>query len=99
MTRIAVVILNWNGEKFLRKFFPEVLLKKVIDGPEKCCHRFAGAGRGKNQGVLSFGDAGPSENLRRRWSAIGPQKPLPDDRVEVLKGMGLKRDRHEVIIG
>ncbi len=25
MIRVAVVILNWNGEKFLRKFFPEVV--------------------------------------------------------------------------
>lgn len=25
MSRVAVVILNWNGEKFLRKFFPEVV--------------------------------------------------------------------------
>jgi GT2 family glycosyltransferase len=34
MTKVAVVILNWNGEHFLRQFLPSVVKYSAIDGVE-----------------------------------------------------------------
>ncbi len=34
MSKISIVILNWNGEKFLKKFLPKVVGNSSVDGHE-----------------------------------------------------------------
>ncbi|WP_075591148.1 glycosyltransferase family 2 protein [Labilibacter marinus] len=34
MTKVAVVILNWNGEKLIKEFLPEVIKYSNVDGVE-----------------------------------------------------------------
>ena len=34
MQKVAVVILNWNGEKFLKKFLPNIVSHTLSDGVE-----------------------------------------------------------------
>ena len=57
MKRVAVVILNWNGENFLKKFLPSVL--------SSCCEKEEGL-----EAEVIVADNGSSDNSHKAFSAV-----------------------------
>lgn len=52
--KIAVVILNWNGEKFLRKFLVDVIEKSTIDGIDSSIIKVIVADNGSSDGSIGY---------------------------------------------